>query len=79
MGRLGAAFGPALILSLWWKGTTRNGVLAGMVTGFLTVIIWDNFLVGSGLYSLVPGFILAFLAIIIVSLMDLASALEGEK
>lgn len=78
-GGLGAAFGPALILSLWWKGTTRNGVLAGMVTGFLTVIIWDNFLVGSGLYSLVPGFILAFLAIIIVSLMDLASALEGEK
>ncbi len=78
-GGLGAAFGPALILSLWWKGTTRNGILAGMITGFLIVIIWDNFLGGSGLYSLVPGFTFAFLTIIIVSLMDLASASEGKK
>ncbi|MDP6457092.1 MAG: sodium/proline symporter [Candidatus Marinimicrobia bacterium] len=78
-GGLGAAFGPALILSLWWKGTTRNGVLAGMLTGFLTVIIWDNFLGGSGLYSLVPGFVFAFLAIIVVSLMGWASASAGEK
>ncbi len=67
-GGLGAAFGPALILSLWWRGTTRNGVLAGMITGFLTVIIWDNSPWSGAVYSLVPAFILAFIAVIAVSL-----------
>jgi len=69
-GGLGAAFGPSLILSLWWSGTTRNGVMAGMVIGFITVVIWDNFVTAVGLYSFVPGFILAFLAIWIVSLLE---------
>jgi solute:Na+ symporter, SSS family len=39
-GGLGASFGPALILSLFWKGTTRQGILAGMITGTLTTIAW---------------------------------------
>ncbi|MEE9166290.1 MAG: sodium/proline symporter [Candidatus Neomarinimicrobiota bacterium] len=69
-GGLGAAFGPALVLTLWWRGTTRNGVLAGMITGFLTVMVWENFLEGTGLYSLVPGFLLAFLTAVLVSTMD---------
>lgn len=69
-GGLGAAFGPALILTLWWPGTTRNGIMAGMIVGFLTVVIWDNLIKAIGLYSLVPGFILAFLAIGIVSIME---------
>lgn len=68
-GGLGAAFGPTLILSLWWKKTNRNGVIAGMVIGFLTVIIWDNSHLSSVLYSLVPGFIFSFLAVIIVSIL----------
>ncbi|MFQ6674456.1 MAG: sodium/proline symporter, partial [Fidelibacterota bacterium] len=38
-GGLGAAFGPALILTLWWPRTTRNGVLAGMIVGFTTVVV----------------------------------------
>jgi len=67
-GALGAAFGPALILTLWWKKTSRNGVLAGMVVGFLTIIIWDNF-VDVALYSLVPGFIFAILAVGLFSLL----------
>ncbi len=67
-GALGAAFGPALILTLWWKRTTRNGILAGMFTGFLTIIIWDNF-VDIALYSLVPGFIFAILAVVLFSLL----------
>ncbi len=66
-GGLGAAFGPALVLTLWWKKVTRDGVLAGMVTGFLTVIIWDNSPFAGSLYSLVPGFTIAFLSVIIVS------------
>ncbi|MFQ6675376.1 MAG: sodium/proline symporter [Fidelibacterota bacterium] len=67
-GGLGAAFGPALILSLWWRKTTRNGVLAGMIVGFLTIVIWDNSPLSAYLYSLVPGFALATLAVITVSL-----------
>jgi sodium/proline symporter len=66
-GGLGAAFGPALVLSLWWKGTTRNGVLAGMMVGFFTIIIWDNSPLSSHLYSLVPGFAAAFAAVLLVS------------
>ncbi|MFC1543053.1 sodium/proline symporter [Candidatus Neomarinimicrobiota bacterium] len=69
-GGLGAAFGPALVLTLWWPRTTRNGVLAGMLTGFFTVIIWDNIPWGNHLYSLVPAFVVALMATVIVSLID---------
>lgn len=69
-GGLGAAFGPALVLSLWWPGTTRNGVLAGMLAGFFTVIIWDNIPWGGLLYSLVPGFLVALLVVLGVSLVE---------
>jgi sodium/proline symporter len=66
-GGLGAAFGPALVLSLWWKGTTRHGVLAGMIAGFVTIIVWDNSPLSSELYSLIPGFALALIAVIVAS------------
>jgi sodium/proline symporter len=66
-GGLGAAFGPALVLSLWWSRTTRGGVLAGMIVGFLTIILWDNSPWRGELYSLVPGFVTALLAVVIVS------------
>ncbi|MBM7060425.1 sodium/proline symporter PutP [Pseudomonas sp. UL073] len=62
----GAAFGPVVILSLLWKGMTRNGALAGMVVGAVTVIVWKNY-IGMGLYEIIPGFILATLAILIFS------------
>jgi sodium/proline symporter len=66
----GAAFGPAIILSLYWERMTRNGALAGIVVGGLTVIVWPQ-LEGEifGLYELVPGFILSWLAIWLVSAM----------
>lgn len=62
----GAAFGPVVILSLLWKGMTRNGALAGMVVGAVTVVVWKNW-IGLGLYEIIPGFILATLAIVIFS------------
>ena len=40
---LGSAFGPALVLTLWWPKTTREGVIAGMIVGFFTTIIWSSF------------------------------------
>ena len=65
----GAAFGPALLTSLFWRRATRNGVLAGIITGGLTVLIWKQFAF-FGLYEIIPGFLLALLAIYIVSCLD---------
>ncbi len=39
---LGASFGPPLLMSLWWRRTTRNGVLAGMLGGMIATVIWKN-------------------------------------
>ena len=63
----GAAFGPVVLLSLTWKRMTRNGALAGMIVGALTVILWKQ--TGSALYEIVPGFIAATLAIVVTSLL----------
>src|SRR5690625_2911063 len=67
----GAAFGPIIILSLFWKRITRNGALAGIVVGAVTVIIWGDFLSGGifDLYEIVPGFVLNLVVTIVVSLM----------
>ncbi|UOQ44077.1 sodium/proline symporter PutP [Halobacillus salinarum] len=67
----GAAFGPLIILSLFWKGVTRNGALAGMIVGAATVVIWGDFLSGGifDLYELVPGFFLSAIVTIVVSLV----------
>lgn len=65
----GAAFGPLVLLSLVWPRMTRNGALAGMVVGAVTVLVWQH-TQWFGLYEIVPGFGLAALAIIAVSLLD---------
>ncbi len=65
----GAAFGPVIILSLWWPRMTRNGALAGIVTGAATVLIWNHY-AWFGLYEIVPGFLLGTLVIVLVSLFD---------
>lgn len=72
----GAAFGPLVILSLMWKRMNRNGALAGMIVGALTVIIWvyGGFEIGGqpandAIYSILPGFALSFITTIVVSLM----------
>nr|WP_306798719.1 sodium/proline symporter PutP [Oceanobacillus saliphilus] len=67
----GAAFGPLIILSLFWKGVTRNGALAGILSGALTVIVWGDILEGGifDLYELLPGFLISMVIIVIVSLL----------
>ncbi|MCS5600879.1 MAG: sodium/proline symporter PutP [Paracoccus sp. (in: a-proteobacteria)] len=71
----GAAFGPLIILSLTWSRMTGLGAVAGLVVGAVTVMIWiwsglnSSFLGGPGVYEIIPGFLLAGLAIIGVSLM----------
>jgi sodium/proline symporter len=68
----GAAFGPLIIFSLFWKRMTLNGAIVGMVVGAVTVIAWKNYMGDTGLYEIIPGFILAALSIVIVSLLDKA-------
>ncbi|MEW5993625.1 MAG: sodium/proline symporter [Candidatus Zixiibacteriota bacterium] len=67
---LGASFGPVVILGLLWKRTTRAGAIAGMLTGIIVTVIWRNTpILKSALYELVPAFVLAMLAVILVSLV----------
>nr|WP_270182757.1 sodium/proline symporter PutP [Alkalihalobacillus sp. CinArs1] len=64
----GAAFGPVIILSLFWKRMTRNGALAGILVGAATVIIWKQLSGGLfDLYEIVPGFILCWIAVLVFS------------
>ncbi|ALH96157.1 sodium/proline symporter PutP [Acinetobacter equi] len=65
----GAAFGPLIILSLFWKRMTLNGAIVGMIVGAVTVIVWKNVMAHTGLYEIVPGFILSTLCIVVVSLL----------
>ena len=73
----GSAFGPVVLLALFWKRSNLAGAIAGMATGALTVIVWDYLPVvngqtiyaATGLYSLVVGFALALVVNVVVSLI----------
>ncbi|MDN3651329.1 sodium/proline symporter PutP [Thalassotalea ponticola] len=71
----GAAFGPLVLFSLWWKKLTHAGAIAGVVTGCVTVLIWayvpllaNGQTLSSLFYELLPGFIASSTAIVVVSL-----------
>lgn len=67
---LGAALGPTSILALYWRGLTREGVFAGLVTGTVVTFVWNlTPALNAFLYELIPAFILAFLATVVVSRM----------
>ncbi|MEJ1472217.1 MAG: hypothetical protein RPU59_14300 [Candidatus Sedimenticola sp. (ex Thyasira tokunagai)] len=67
----GAAFGPVLLLSLYWKRMTKAGALAGIVSGGLTVIIWKQLEGGVfDLYEIVPGCLVSVIAIVLFSLFS---------
>ena len=66
---LGSAFGPVLVMTLWWKKTTRLGVIMGLLTGFSVTIIWANIpLLSAIMTERLSSFILAFLAVFLTSL-----------
>ncbi|MEQ1967346.1 sodium/proline symporter PutP [Xenorhabdus nematophila] len=67
----GAAFGPVVLISVLWKRMTRNGALAGMLVGAITVLVWMEFR-WFNLYEIIPGFIFATIAIVGVSLLGKA-------
>jgi sodium/proline symporter len=70
----GATFGPIMLFSLFWKRTTREGAIAGMLTGGGVVLIWKLLLkpMGGffGIYELLPAFVLSCAAIVVVSLLS---------
>lgn len=74
----GAAFGPAMLLSLFWKKMTMPGAVAGIIAGGASVILWESIpvLSGTGVYSLLPAFFIALAAVVVVSLM---TKVDGKK
>jgi len=85
----GSAFGPVVILSLFWKKMTRWGALAGMIIGATTVLIWTyapllpgeggQLPLGSLIYSIVPGFVFSFVAVVMTSLITSAPNKSVEE
>ena len=69
-GIFGAAFGPAILLSLFWKRFTFRGAVAGIVTGAAVDILWLAFLGSFGLYEIIPGFLAGLIAAVIASRLD---------
>ncbi|MDE0350608.1 MAG: sodium/proline symporter PutP [Gammaproteobacteria bacterium] len=68
---LGASFGPALLFTLFWRRTSANGLIAGMVVGATTVVGWRGLEGGVfDLYELLPAFLAACLAIWVISLVE---------
>lgn len=66
----GAAFGPVILLSLYWRRMNRWGALAGIIGGAVTVIVWVNVpTLATKLYEMVPGFVVGLVAIWVVSLL----------
>ena len=64
----GAAFGPVILFSLFWKRMTRNAAVAGVIAGGLTVVIWP--FTGSALFDVIPGFIAGSIAVYVTTLLD---------
>ena len=68
-GVFGAAFGPVILLSLFWRRLTFAGATVGIVAGAATDILWLAFLGDFGLYEIIPGFVVGLIAAVLVSLI----------
>ena len=79
-GGFGAAFGPVVILSLFWKRITYKGAIAGVIGGAVTDVVWLLLLKAStGVYELLPGFIVGLICCVAVSLIDKKPSDEAVK
>ncbi|GEE02024.1 sodium:proline symporter [Gordonia spumicola] len=65
----GSAFGPAIVLSLYWRKLTTWGALAGIVTGAVVAYAWGQSWLSADMYEIVPGVAASFVAAIVVSLV----------
>jgi sodium/proline symporter len=70
----GAAFGPVIVFSLFWRSMTAASAIAGMIVGAVTVVVWSNMSGGLfDLYEIVPGFALASVVIVIITMLKPAT------
>lgn len=66
----GAAFGPLILLSLFWRKLTSAGAIAGMIAGAVVVGIWGQTdALSSAMYEIVPGFLACLVVAVVVSLV----------
>ncbi|MBQ6123580.1 MAG: sodium/proline symporter, partial [Clostridia bacterium] len=77
-GVFGAAFGPTILLSLFWRRLNFGGAVAGILVGAVVDILWLALLKGTGLYEIIPGFVAGLLAAIVVSLVTPAPDAKVE-
>lgn len=68
-GVFGAAFGPAIMLSLFWRRFNFAGAVAGILTGAVVDILWLAFLKDFGLYEIIPGFLASLIVAVLVTLI----------
>ncbi len=78
-GIFGAALGPAILLSLFWKRFNFAGAVAGIVAGVIVDVCWLIFLSSTGVYELFPGFFASLIAAVIVTLVTKKPSAEAEK
>ena len=78
-GVFGAAFGPAILLSLFWKRFNFPGAVVGILVGAVVDILWLAVLGSLGIYEIIPGFICGFIAAVVVSLCTKAPGKEVEE
>ncbi len=77
-GVFGAAFGPVIMLSLFWKRFNFEGAVAGILTGALVDILWLAFLSATGIYEIIPGFAAGLIVSVIVTLCTKAPGEDVE-
>jgi sodium/proline symporter len=83
-GIFGAAFGPVVLFSLFWKRFTYKGAVAGIITGALVDVLWlwlpvangNSLTAITGVYEIIPGFVIGGLAALVVTLIDKAPSDE---
>lgn len=78
-GLFGAAFGPAIMLSLFWKRFNFEGAIAGIVTGAVVDVLWLICLSSTGIYEIIPGTIVGLIAAVVVSKCTKAPSEEVEQ
>ena len=78
-GIFGAAFGPAILLSLFWKRFNFLGAVAGIVVGAVVDIVWLYGLGSLGIYEIIPGFLAGLIAAVIVTLVTRAPGKDVEE
>lgn len=78
-GVFGAAFGPTILLSLFWKRFNFAGAIVGILVGAVVDIAWLAFLSSTGIYEILPGFVASFIAAVVVTLLTKKPTKEVEE